>query len=318
MAVTSSVPVQPLLRPEATATSEFARPARAVSVSVIIPARDEALTLPGTLQSLLSQDYPGAMRVIVVDNGSTDGTPQVARRWMERFEAAGHELVVLQLEKGNKPAALNAGDAAATGACRIYLDADTELSPNCVSLIASMLSSGSGVALCCARMEIRPARSWVTRRYARVWAKLPWVRGDVIGAGLYAVSADGRQRWGEFPNLIADDGWAQAQFRRDERRVIHDATFFVRLPEGLRNLINVRTRWVRGNRQLAEHVDGDCGRAAYPLMGRLRSLLTAPLLWPDLPLYFLVNACALWRAKRRRDIGTSFWERGRPRQPTGE
>ncbi|WP_288047905.1 glycosyltransferase, partial [Nocardia sp.] len=46
----------------------------------MVPARDEADVLPGTLPTLLAQDYPGDFRVIVVDDGSTDGTADAAAR----------------------------------------------------------------------------------------------------------------------------------------------------------------------------------------------------------------------------------------------
>ncbi len=49
------------------------------SVCVVIPARNEADLIPTTLPSLLTQDYPGSMRVILVDDGSRDGTAKVAR-----------------------------------------------------------------------------------------------------------------------------------------------------------------------------------------------------------------------------------------------
>ncbi|TWE28446.1 glycosyltransferase [Prauserella muralis] len=50
------------------------------SVAIVVPARDEAATLPATLPTLLAQQYPGRARVIVVDDGSTDGTGELARR----------------------------------------------------------------------------------------------------------------------------------------------------------------------------------------------------------------------------------------------
>jgi hopene-associated glycosyltransferase HpnB len=55
-------------------------PARWPSVAVVVPARDEAELLPSTLPSLLTQRYPGAARVILVDDGSTDGTAVLAER----------------------------------------------------------------------------------------------------------------------------------------------------------------------------------------------------------------------------------------------
>lgn len=48
-------------------------------VCVVVPARDEAGVLPSGLPSLLAQEYPGRAEVIVVDDGSTDGTGELAR-----------------------------------------------------------------------------------------------------------------------------------------------------------------------------------------------------------------------------------------------
>lgn len=52
------------------------------SVAIVVPARDEAEALPETLPTLLDQDYPGPVRVILVDDNSTDGTGAlVGARW---------------------------------------------------------------------------------------------------------------------------------------------------------------------------------------------------------------------------------------------
>ncbi|RBM06033.1 glycosyltransferase [Novacetimonas cocois] len=49
-------------------------------VCVVVPARDEAPSIGKCVASLLAQDYPGRMHVIVVDDGSTDGTGRLARK----------------------------------------------------------------------------------------------------------------------------------------------------------------------------------------------------------------------------------------------
>jgi hopene-associated glycosyltransferase HpnB len=56
-----------------------ARPAVAPTVAVVVPARDEAPLIGRSLQSLLAQDYAGALRIILVDDGSSDGTGAIAR-----------------------------------------------------------------------------------------------------------------------------------------------------------------------------------------------------------------------------------------------
>src|SRR5512142_2241798 len=54
------------------------QPDRWPSVVAVVPARDEAAILPVTLPSLLAQDYPGEFAVLLVDDGSTDGTAETA------------------------------------------------------------------------------------------------------------------------------------------------------------------------------------------------------------------------------------------------
>ena len=49
------------------------------SVVVVVPARDEAGVIAGSVRSLLAQDYAGPFRVVVVDDGSSDGTGAVVR-----------------------------------------------------------------------------------------------------------------------------------------------------------------------------------------------------------------------------------------------
>jgi len=65
--------------PPASSPSPPGDPARWPEVVAVIPARNEAVLLPAVLPTLLGQDYPGALTVIMVDDCSSDGTAQVAR-----------------------------------------------------------------------------------------------------------------------------------------------------------------------------------------------------------------------------------------------
>ena len=69
-----------LARDDDRAAAALPAPAAWPSVVCVIPARDEAESIGETVTSLLAQDYPGAFRVVVVDDRSTDGTGDVARR----------------------------------------------------------------------------------------------------------------------------------------------------------------------------------------------------------------------------------------------
>ena len=97
------------------------RPSRtpdARSVTVVVPALNEAELLPILLRGLAAQTRPPD-RVIVADAGSTDGTPDVARR-----------LGATVVPGGTPPVGRNAGAAASTGDLLFFLDADVAPGPD--------------------------------------------------------------------------------------------------------------------------------------------------------------------------------------------
>lgn len=67
------------------------------SVCVVIPARNEADLLPIALRSLLVQNYSGTLQIILVDDHSTDGTAEVARRTAESLGKL-HQLQILSAQ----------------------------------------------------------------------------------------------------------------------------------------------------------------------------------------------------------------------------
>jgi hopene-associated glycosyltransferase HpnB len=64
--------------------SNIPLPANPPRIQIIIPARDEALTIGAAISALLKQDYPGAFSVAVVDDHSSDGTAETARAAAQR------------------------------------------------------------------------------------------------------------------------------------------------------------------------------------------------------------------------------------------
>ncbi len=86
-------------------------------VSVVIPAFDEEKYIRGCLQALSHQEHPGfEVEVIVVDDGSTDGTADIAREYGAR---------VLAQSRRGVSAARQAGFKAARGEIIASMDADT-------------------------------------------------------------------------------------------------------------------------------------------------------------------------------------------------
>jgi cellulose synthase/poly-beta-1,6-N-acetylglucosamine synthase-like glycosyltransferase len=88
-------------------------------VSVIVPAYNEERTIGPSIASILASDYPH-FEVIVVNDGSTDGTVSALRR----FITAG-SIVFIDKANGGKSSALNAGIARASGEIILFTDADS-------------------------------------------------------------------------------------------------------------------------------------------------------------------------------------------------
>lgn len=278
-------------------------------VTVVVPACNEASVLPTCLKGLLKQDYPRQLHVIVVANGCSDATAIIAQSYVVRFGRVGHRLDGLELPSGGKPAALNAADALAGPGVRIYLDADVALSTNAISEVSRLLEPRVGVHVAVPRLRVAPAKSWITRCYGSVWAKIPYIRDDIVGCGFYAVSEAGRGRWTTFPSIISDDKFVRLHFERHERAVAARAYFQIQLPEGLGELIQVRGRWCRGNHEL-ERTFPELARRD---RGRYRQLLpfvlTHPTEWPRLPLFVAIYGLGELAAFWKRHVGLRQWER---------
>jgi peptidoglycan/xylan/chitin deacetylase (PgdA/CDA1 family)/GT2 family glycosyltransferase len=100
------------------------RPEITEPVTVIVPAFNERLGIEAAVRSIAASTHP--VEVIVVDDGSTDGTADLA-------EALGLPCVrVLRKENGGKPSALNAGLEAASHEIVVMVDGDTVFEPDTV------------------------------------------------------------------------------------------------------------------------------------------------------------------------------------------
>ena len=86
------------------------------SISIVVAARNEAPRLAQRVENLLDEPYPGPSEVIVVSDGSTDD-PAAA------LAGFGGAVRLIELAPAGKPAALNAGVAAASGDIVVFADA---------------------------------------------------------------------------------------------------------------------------------------------------------------------------------------------------
>jgi glycosyltransferase involved in cell wall biosynthesis len=165
-------------------------------VSVIIPARNAAHTLPDQLEALAAQEYGGAWEVLIVDNDSSDETVRVARRWLGRLPA----LRILRATDGRGANhARNAGMRPAAGDLLAFCDADDVVAPGWLSALARAACTADLIG---GRLEFERLNTSLARScFAPTPTDGPRVQLGFlpfVGSGNLAVRADATRVLGGF------------------------------------------------------------------------------------------------------------------------
>lgn len=276
--------------------------------SIIIAANNEEGYIGACLDALLAQgDAAGPLEVIVAANACTDATEAIVAGRAADFAARGWDLACLHIEAPGKLGALNRADAlvAERGGRgpRAYLDADVLCDPDLFAQLRAALAPDRPL-YATGTIEIMEPATRVTRHYARLWARLPFVQGGAVGAGLFAVNAAGRARWGEFPAIISDDTFVRLNFTPEERIEV-PARYHWPMVEGFARLIRVRRRQDAGVeelRRLYPELMENEGKARLTRGGALRLAASAPV---DFAVYMAVHLAVRLRPAAQE------WTRGR-------
>ena len=264
-------------------------------MSIVVAAHNEATVIGRTLRHLLAGAAPGEFDVVVAANGCTDDTAGLAR--------AVPGVRVVEVERASKPAALNAGDAAAAGFPRIYLDADITLDAAGARALAEAVSGGSGVIAAAPRRVLDTAgRPLLVRAYFAVNGRLPAFRDALFGRGAIVLSKDARARFDQFPDLFADDLFLDALFTVDEKREVAAVASVVATPTRTEDLLR-RLGRVRGANTSLRAATEAAGATVAVRPSRKASwlvdvVLPRPWLWPAGACYAALTLVAERRARR--------------------
>lgn len=240
-------------------------------VTVVIAAHNEASVVERGLTALLGDAEPGEIGVLVVSNGSSDNTSDVARR---AGAALGHPVDAIDIVQASKIAALRAAEeslAAHPVTTRLYIDADVLVETAVVRQLAAAVDADEPrLGVVTALVDTSRSRP-LTRRYYEVWEVLARNRVQGSGTGVLAVNPAGLARIASWPDVLSDDEWVVRQFAADERVVV-DARVRQYAARSLAALIRRRARVVNGNRQLDDRWPRPAGTAGAGVrLGELRA-----------------------------------------------
>jgi glycosyltransferase involved in cell wall biosynthesis len=147
-------------------------------ISVIVPVRNAEQQLPALIEAMAAQDYPAKKReLILVDNGSTDGTVGIIR------QAAGQGVRGIGEPAVGSYYARNAGVRVATGSILAFTDADCIPEPDWVSQGVQCMETG-GIELLTGRViqEVGGGANLFQTIDRMVYLRQDWYRTQGFGA----------------------------------------------------------------------------------------------------------------------------------------
>ena len=269
------------------------------SVSVIIAVRNGERWLRGKLESVLALDYPKEqMEIIIVSDGSTDGTEEIARSYAEK----GVRLLVVP--PGGKPAALNAAVPQAQGDLLFLTDVRQILERDCLKHLVSCMADPS-VGVVSGNLKIRRGSNVEEESTGLYWRYENSIRRNLsrVDSMLGATGPVYLMRRRLFvsipPDCLLDDMFLPLSVHlAGYRLVLEENAIAIDEPTVLASEFRRKVRTQAGNLQLLVLLPGLFGRR-----NRMRfhymSLKLGRLMLPWMLLAMLLSSLALpggWRA----------------------
>ncbi|HSW99058.1 MAG TPA: glycosyltransferase family 2 protein [Candidatus Saccharimonadales bacterium] len=232
-------------------------------VSVIVPAYNEGPTLENCIRSLFKQTYT-KFEVIIVNDGSTDDTEQIAWRLRDKY---GEKIRVYSQPNGGKASALNLGVDKAAGEVVVCMDADSMFLKDAVRQLVLSLHDPEVAAV---GGNVRVANQ---RRLLGMHQAIEYITGlaiqrcafahigcmQVISGAIGAFRKDALKEVGGYSkDTIVEDMDVTITLARAGYKIAYNkhAVAYTEAPESLRAFIKQRYRWVYGGFQVAaKHQD---------------------------------------------------------------
>lgn len=222
-------------------------------VAIIVPCWNEETTVAGTIESLLALEYPKEkLSVIVVNDGSTDGTPAIIDQY------ANHpQVTAIHKENGGKFTAMNIGIGEAKNAELIgFLDADSFAAPDSLREIVDAFDAPEVAAVTASMSIDKPSTVFQRMQYAEYSFAITLRHVFASINGLYVTPGPfSFYRSSIFPKLglfkhayLAEDMEMAMRIQRAGLRIGNaiKARVYTKGPPTYLTLIKQRTRWTTG------------------------------------------------------------------------
>lgn len=221
------------------------------SVSVVVAVRNGAPWIRRKLQSILNLEYPRElMEVIVVSDGSNDGTDEIVRE----FSSEGVQLI--HVPQGGKPAALNAGIPLTKNEILVLTDVRQELEPGSLQHMIDCFTDPK-IGVVSGELMIRKGDTLAEQNVGAYWTYETWIRkrltevDSMLGATgpFYAIRRELAVPMP--PDTLLDDMYLPlAAFFRGYRLITEEQARAIDYPTGLQTEFKRKVRTLAGNYQI--------------------------------------------------------------------
>jgi poly-beta-1,6-N-acetyl-D-glucosamine synthase len=225
------------------------------SISIIVPAYNEAKTIKSCIQSLQNLNYPN-YDVIVIDDGSTDNT------FEEASQCKG--VKIIKQKNQGKPSALNNGVRSSTGEIIVTVDADTTIDEDALEAIAERFVSNEKLGAVAGNVKVRPEPKIMNIVQSAEYAlginlirKGQSVLGCVmiVPGPIAALKRDAVEKVGNFSDdTFAEDFDITVKILKAGFRVEYEekSLAYTDAPKSTEDLVKQRRRWYRGMMQVLD------------------------------------------------------------------
>ena len=230
-------------------------------VTVLIAAYQEEAAIADTLQTIATEHYPGPVEVLVLNDGSTDRTAEVAGRAIERLEfPANTEVrqIDFPVNRG-KAAVLNDGLAAARYELIVTIDGDSRLNRDALTAIVErLMSDPDNTQAVAGAVLVRNSRANLLTR-AQEWDYFLGIaavkrmqslyQGTLVAQGAFSIyRKQALIEAGGWPDTVGEDivlSWALLS-KGYRIGYAEDAIVWTNAPTQLKQFARQRQRWARG------------------------------------------------------------------------
>lgn len=224
------------------------------SVSIIVPAFNEEENISRCIESILTLDYQGKIEAIIVNDGSTDRTAEIASKYPVK-------LINLKTNLG-KPNALNEGIKESRGEIIVFSDSDSRMSKEAVRLLVEYLTEHPDVGAVAGNVFIEKSKINVLRIFQMIEYKIEQEinrylqslerRVLVCPGPLFAVRREVLREVLFSGRTVVEDTDFTIEALRKHVSVAWEprAQVYTKAPKAFKNWLNQRRRWWYGNLQV--------------------------------------------------------------------